>query len=253
MKAWDIESGMITLNLLDHDNLRSNNFLGSFSVDVAYIYRLNKNHEIYRVWVAMTDPQDETQQPYGYVKLSINVLGPGDKPPVHDATKDLVNKNDNGQNELFLPNRLRLEPHALILTVYRAEHLPILNYVSDDISAYVKISFAGSKAETKTVPNNRNPEFNQKLSIAFSRPSMNKKIKIEIWNDNVFTDERVGTYYLELNDDNEANNFGPAWLNFYGPPYKPDGDKEYADLMTNKGHLGSTYRGRLLCSFHVSN
>jgi hypothetical protein len=61
MKAWDIESGMITLNLLDHDNLRSNNFLGNFSVDVAYIYRLNKNHEIYRVWVAMTDPQDETQ------------------------------------------------------------------------------------------------------------------------------------------------------------------------------------------------
>jgi hypothetical protein len=60
MKAWDIESGMITLNLLDHDNLRSNNFLGSFSVDIAYIYRLNKNHEIYRVWVAMTDPQDET-------------------------------------------------------------------------------------------------------------------------------------------------------------------------------------------------
>jgi hypothetical protein len=47
-----------------------------------------------------------------------------------------------------------------MLRVYRAEHLPILNYVNDNISPYVKISFAGSKAETKTVPNNRNPEFN---------------------------------------------------------------------------------------------
>ncbi len=85
-----------------------------------------------------------------------------------------------------------------MLRVYRAEHLPILNYVNDNISPYVKISFAGSKAETKTVPNNRNPEFNQELSIAFSRPTMNKKIKIEIWNDNVFTDEKVGTFYIEL-------------------------------------------------------
>jgi hypothetical protein len=163
-----------------------------------------------------------------------------------------MDKNDNGQNELFLPNRLRLDPHVLTLKVFRAEHLPILNHLSDDISAYVKISFAGSKAETKTIKNNRNPEFNQELSIAFSRPTMNKKIKIEIWNDNVFTDERVGTYYLELEEENEKNNFGPTWLNFYGPPYKPDGDKEFADLMTNKGHLGSTYRGRLLCSFTVS-
>ena len=42
---------------------------------------MNKDHELYRMWVAMTDITDETQGINGFLKISINVLGPGDKPP----------------------------------------------------------------------------------------------------------------------------------------------------------------------------
>lgn len=56
---------------------------------MAYIYKMNDNHELYRMWIAMTDPNDETSEIRGYVKVTINVLGPGDKPPVHDPTKNL--------------------------------------------------------------------------------------------------------------------------------------------------------------------
>ena len=73
----------------------SDALIGAFSVDLSYIYQL-KNHELYRRWVALTDTTDETEGIQGYLKLSINVLGPGDKPPVHDPTEAIKDKGSNG-------------------------------------------------------------------------------------------------------------------------------------------------------------
>jgi hypothetical protein len=50
---------MIKISLLDHDYMGSNNLIGIFTVDVSYIYRMNKDHELYRMWVVLTDPADE--------------------------------------------------------------------------------------------------------------------------------------------------------------------------------------------------
>ena len=68
---------------------------------------MNKDHELYRMWVAITDPNDETQSVNAFLKITINVLGPGDKPPVHDPLKDLKNVNDNGKPKLFTPGRIK--------------------------------------------------------------------------------------------------------------------------------------------------
>jgi len=51
---------MIKITLMDHDFIGSNNMLGTFTVDVSYIYKMNKDHELYRMWIAVTDPADET-------------------------------------------------------------------------------------------------------------------------------------------------------------------------------------------------
>jgi FerI (NUC094) domain/C2 domain len=187
LKLNEIETGMIEITLLDHDQIGSNNMLGTFSIDMAYIYRMNKDHELYRMWIAMTDPSDEKQEINGYLRVTINVLGPGDKPPFHDPSKNLKNKNDNGINELFMPSRIKLTPHLIKFNVYRAEHLAPLNLLDIDINSYVKISFAGKSAESKTIMKNRNPSYNQELFIACKLPCMNELIKVEIWNDDVFT------------------------------------------------------------------
>jgi FerI (NUC094) domain/C2 domain len=56
----DLETGMLKISLLDHDTFGSNNMIGSFTCDVSYIYKMNKDHELYRMWIAMTDMNDET-------------------------------------------------------------------------------------------------------------------------------------------------------------------------------------------------
>lgn len=160
LRTQDLETAMIQVNLLDHDMVGANNMLGSFTVDISYIYRMNKDHELYRMWVAVTDPTDETQAINGYLKLTINVLGPGDKPPVHDPSKNLLDKNDNGVNELFTPSRVQLQGHIIKYTIFRAEHLAPLDLESNNLDPYVKISFAGTKSESKAFKKTRNPEFN---------------------------------------------------------------------------------------------
>lgn len=89
---------------------------------------MNKDHELYRMWVAMTDITDETQGINGFLKISINVLGPGDKPPQHNPIKDAVlNRNDNGAPKLFIPGRVKMTGHLIKFCIFRAEHLAPLD------------------------------------------------------------------------------------------------------------------------------
>jgi len=134
--------------------------IGQFTVDVSYIYKMNKDHELYRSYIALTDPTDETGAINGYLKVTIAILGPGDKPPVHDPAAKLKSKDDNGTNKLFAPGRMKQKGHITKINIYRAEHLAPLDLLENTIDPYVKIGFAGKKAESKTIDNNRNPVFN---------------------------------------------------------------------------------------------
>ena len=156
----DLETAMIKINLLDHDFIGANNLIGHFTVDMSFIYKMNKDHELYRMWIAVTDPNDETSTITGYIKITINVLGPGDKPPVHDPTKDLKKLDDNGVSKLFTPGRVKMTGHIIKFNIYRAEHLAPLDLISNALDSYVKIAFAGNKALTKVIEQDRNPEFN---------------------------------------------------------------------------------------------
>lgn len=216
LKLQDLDTAMIKVSLLDHDFIGSNNMIGQFTVDMAYIYKMNKDHELYRMWVAMTDIHDETQGINAFLKLSINVLGPGDKPPVHDAAKEVKGRDDHGSIKLFTPGRVKMSGHIIKFGIYRAEHLAPLDLVQNNVDPYFKISFAGTKAESKTIDDNRNPEFNQELSLACKIPCMNNKIKIEIWDDDLTYDKRVGTHYINFKDIQDKS-CGPRWANLYGP------------------------------------
>jgi len=72
---------------------------------------------------------------------------------------------------------------------------------------------------------------------------MNGKMRCEIWDDDVGSDERVGTWYINFKEVCNKTILC-RWANLYGPPLGIEG--EYADIMTKFGDKGSTYRGRVL-------
>ena len=151
---------MIKITMLDHDTFGGGNLIGSFIVDMAYIYKMNKNHELFKRWVALIDPQDEEGGMNAFLKLTINILGPGDKPPVHDPKAGIKDKNANGVPKLFTPGKGKLTGHILKFFLYRAEHLAPLDLITNSVDPYFKVSFAGQKAESKTCDADRNPEYN---------------------------------------------------------------------------------------------
>ena len=102
----ELEQTVITLSLYDHNSFAFDSFLGRFTVDAAYIYQMNDDHELYRRWVCLTDTSDATEGIKGYLRVTINVLGPGDRPPVHDAKRDELEKEKGGVQDIFSPGHV---------------------------------------------------------------------------------------------------------------------------------------------------
>ncbi len=54
--------------------------IGAFAVDATTVYTANKDHEMYRRWVPLMDDEDaDDVGVQGYLKISVSIIGPGDK------------------------------------------------------------------------------------------------------------------------------------------------------------------------------
>ena len=81
-----------------------NTMIGSFATDATSVY-FQKDHEMYRKWVALMDDEDpDDTGVQGYLKLSIQILGPGDKLKVHDEEAEMKKEQElakrNGGDDL---------------------------------------------------------------------------------------------------------------------------------------------------------
>jgi hypothetical protein len=240
VSEFQLEQTVISISLFDYNWLSTNSFLGKFTIDAAYIYQMNPDHELFRKWVIMTDTTDATEGVKGYVRVTINVLGPGDRPPVHNALKDLKKKDDDGESNIFSPGHVEKKGMLFKFNIYRAEHLPPLDLYNNKIDPYVKVSFAGVGIKTKEVQNNRNPQFDQQLQIPLTLPCMNRKIRWEVWDSDVGRDERSGTFIVQFpTKEEDMVKTEPKWANMYGPPFGMFNRK--ADYMSKFSEAGKVF------------
>ena len=100
------EDAVIKVTVMDANSvpMMKNTEIGSFAIDATSVY-FSKDHEMYRKWVALMDDEDPGDTGVqGYLKLSIQVLGPGDKLKVHDeeeeARKEKEASKRNGGDDL---------------------------------------------------------------------------------------------------------------------------------------------------------
>lgn len=76
--------GTIKFDVFDANKITRNTLIGTFQMDVARVY-FNTDHEFYRQWVALVDSRDEDDQGIqGYLRVSVAVVGPGDKLKIHN-------------------------------------------------------------------------------------------------------------------------------------------------------------------------
>jgi hypothetical protein len=85
MTINELDQSKIIFNLYDKKSfILSDSFIGNFELDWTNVY-FKRNHEIYRAWITLTDPNDEFEGIVGYLLVNIAVLGPEDQVTVHDS------------------------------------------------------------------------------------------------------------------------------------------------------------------------
>ena len=247
MKNLDKEQfteGIIRVTVMDYNTLK-NTMIGAAAFDCANIYQSNKDHELYRQWTALmddVDPDDIGVQ--GYLKLSISIIGPGEKSKVHDldAEMDAEIKRENEAGEdlssLLLPSpTMRKEWVYIVARVYKCEGLPIMDgktigFSKAGTDAFCTLSFAGGKkvkTKVKTIKSeNRlaiSPIFEYELWYPIAVPSMTTIAKFNVWDYDEAGPEFIGQAIAKYNDIKKLpGQTQPArWFNFYGAhEYKDD-------------------------------
>jgi hypothetical protein len=74
--ASELDMATLTIEVWDSDML-SDDMIGAFTVELQSVYT-QKNHEMWRTWLALTDTEGNAEGVQGYLKVTINVLGPGE-------------------------------------------------------------------------------------------------------------------------------------------------------------------------------
>lgn len=226
--------------------------IGAYAFDVAAIYQGNKEHESYRQWVALMDDEDkEDVGVQGYLKLSVTILGPGDKPVFHDEQKEMEaeqaaeisNCGDLSAMVISAPV-IRREWKYVVCTLYKLEDLPIMDgatgFEAAKTDAVCKIQIAGGAAfKTKTVTTKSptrqgiRPTFNTEIWYPFSVPSMTNLVKLFVYDRDATKYELIGVVVAKLSDMQKKEGGDTTgrqiegnmkWHNIYGAPeFKTDG------------------------------
>ena len=129
-----LEEGLVRISVMDYNTMK-NTMIGSYAFDVANIYQSNKSHELYRQWVPLMDDVDEEDVGVqGYLKLSVSVIGPGEKVKVHDLDAELqeeIEKENAAGGDLssllLSTPAVRKEWQYLVAKIYKCDGLPVMD------------------------------------------------------------------------------------------------------------------------------
>lgn len=73
---------MIKISCLDYsvNPLEKKSMIGAYAFDATQVYTSNKDHEFYRKWVGLMDDEDaDAVGVQGFLKISVQIIGPGEK------------------------------------------------------------------------------------------------------------------------------------------------------------------------------
>ena len=103
-------AAQIEVRVCDADTGLRAELIGRYAIDALNLYYMDQ-HEIYQQWVALSAPQTSRPQGrggvQGYLKLSMVLLGPGDKVAAHDAPRAAAAKDV--PSVVLLPPTLKQE------------------------------------------------------------------------------------------------------------------------------------------------
>ena len=96
-----------------------------------------------KTWFTLFDFDEEIEGCIGYVKLTIEVLGPGDEPTITEAITD-----DPSIEKTIISPKIRPTGHIIMAEIYRAEFLTPINITKRTLDPFIRIKYGGIGKET---------------------------------------------------------------------------------------------------------
>ncbi len=138
-----MEESKITFRVYDRKRVLEDEIIGQYELDLSSIYFMFQ-HEIYMGWLCLYDPLDKREGVQGFLKVNVQVVGPGDEPVVHDLA-DMKNAA-NEQN--FFAEKTVNEGHLVNIDIYEGENLaPVMSPVGS--KHYVRVKYSGVYCQTE--------------------------------------------------------------------------------------------------------
>ena len=254
-----LEENIIRISCYDSNTVGRNVMIGSWVCDTTMVY-FQKDHEYYRKWVPLMDDEDaDDVGVQGYMKLSITVIGPGDKMKVHDEDAE---KREEMQKEaaaggdvgalVMAPPNMKKEWVYMVATIYKCEALTVMDGAVKALGitaakagtdAFVAASFGGAKevkTRVKTTKGLRaamNPEFNYELWYPVAIPTMTQLMKICVYDDDATGKELIGGCFVKFSevDKSPGRSTHTKYINLYGAPEDKNGNLLDNVAKTAKG------------------
>ncbi|CAM9547986.1 unnamed protein product [Ascophyllum nodosum] len=278
----------VNLRVLDANTFQRDSLIGSHQFDLLGVYT-EKDHEVYRTWVGLLETETGQETGFqGFLKLSVTVLGPGDRQRVHNLAEEMqeemareaeVGAGGVGGGIILGPAPISQELSFLVVYVFSAEDLPRFSAVGDpSINAVVQVDFAGNPPVHTTAVKARDrhrlsPVWAQELWLPVMVPPSSTTIDLSVWHEEITGRNVVAHAYFDFNDTEEK--FGrpprsateqktglfqhrakrhpgppPIWVNLYGAQAGKGKGRE-AVIMNRYPSRGSAYRGRVLMALRV--
>eukprot|EP00903_Cladosiphon_okamuranus_P014837 g13738.t1 len=276
----------VNLRVLDANTFLRDSLIGSYQFDLLGIY-VEKGHEVYRSWVALRDSESGKESGVqGFLKLSVTVLGPGDRQRVHDLAEEIQEElakeaeaGAGGRGGLVLmgPALISQDLRFLVVYVFLAQGLPSFSAVGvPSVNALVQVDFAGNPPVRSTAVKVKgrdglSPAWAQELWVPVMVPTHSTSIDLSVWHKEITGREVVAHAYFDFNavasmpgkptgGEKRMGLFRrrvkqypgppPQWVNLYGAPAGKSRGKE-AEIMNRYPTRGSAYRGRVLIAMRV--
>lgn len=243
-----LEENIIRIAVYDSNTIGRNVMIGSWVCDTTMAY-FQKDHEYYRKWVPLMDDEDaDDVGVQGYMKLSVTVIGPGEKMKVHDEDAE---KREEMQREaaaggdvgalVMAPPNMKKEWVYMVASIYKCEALTVMDGAVKALGitaskagtdAFVTASFGGAKevkTRVKTTKGLRaamNPEFNYELWYPVAIPTMTQLMKISVYDDDATGAELIGGCFVKFSeiDKSPGRSSQVKYINLYGAPEDKNGN-----------------------------
>ena len=274
-KMPDIEMSNIIVSVIDADvsvgGHGVGDLIGIFQCDMLESVYSREHHELYRQYVSIENQYSENEEEsgcQGFVKLSITVCGPNEKPRIHNIEKDLERERKalaEGNVSLFTGLGAIKSLRFLTIKIGSIESL-----IMRANSIYVKAEVGNQEIATNPISTYPNPVtanqvmsryaiVNQVLHLAIQSPSLINNVRLSIWekrssitgtsNDKLIANCQMLKISRIKREPDKYNNVP---LSFYGAPvalYSKSKNNSAKKRMNSFNQLASTYRGVIECTF----